>query len=98
MGNDVLNQTAAGVVSQNTLPDDSETDKEKLDELEKRLNELIEEDTGEDGQSVYFTEELADGLAAWINFSYKYEIVQTALLCAVLGALMAYAVFDHFTR
>ncbi len=84
-------------ISQNGLPDDSQADMEKLKELEDKLHEL-EEAAGEDGQSVYFTEELADGLAAWINFSWKYELVQTALLCAILGAVMAYAVFDHFMR
>lgn len=81
-------------VSQNGLPDDSQAD---LEELKEKLHEL-EETVREDGQSVYFTEELADGLAAWINFSWKYELVQTALLCAILGAVMAYAIFDHFMR
>lgn len=81
-------------VSQNGLPDDSQAD---LEELKEKLHEL-EEDVAENGQSVYFTEELADGLAAWINFSWKYELVQTALLCAILGAVMAYAIFDHFMR
>lgn len=81
-------------VSQNGLPDDSQAD---LEELKEKLHEL-EEDVAENGQSIYFTEELADGLAAWINFSWKYELVQTALLCAILGAVMAYAVFDHFMR
>lgn len=81
-------------VSQNGLPDDSQAD---LEELKEKLHEL-EETVREDGQSVYFTEELADGLAAWINFSFKYEFAQTALLCAILGAVMAYAIFDHFMR
>lgn len=81
-------------VSQNGLPDDSQAD---LEELKEKLHEL-EETVRENGQSVYFTEELADGLAAWINFSWKYELVQTALLCAILGAVMAYAIFDHFMR
>lgn len=81
-------------VSQNGLPDDSQAD---LEELKEKLHEL-EETVREDGQSVYFTEELADGLAAWINFSWKYELVQTALLCAILGAVIAYAIFDHFMR
>lgn len=81
-------------VSQNGLPDDSQAD---LEELKEKLHEL-EKTVRENGQSVYFTEELADGLAAWINFSWKYELVQTALLCAILGAVMAYAIFDHFMR
>lgn len=81
-------------VSQNGLPDDSQAD---LEELKEKLHEL-EKTVAENGQSVYFTEELADGLAAWINFSWKYELVQTALLCAILGAVMAYAIFDHFMR
>lgn len=81
-------------LSQNGLPDDSQAD---LEELKEKLHEL-EETVAENGQSVYFSEELADGLAAWINFSWKYELVQTALLCAILGAVMAYAVFDHFMR
>lgn len=81
-------------VSQNGLPDDSQAD---LEELKEKLHEL-EETVREDGQSLYFTEELADGLAAWINFSWKYELVQTALLCAILGAVIAYAIFDHFMR
>lgn len=81
-------------VSQNGLPDDSQAD---LEELKEKVHEL-EEAAGEDGQDIFFTEELADGLAAWINFSWKYELVQTALLCAILGAVMAYAIFDHFMR
>lgn len=81
-------------VSQNGLPDDSQAD---LEELKEKLHEL-EENVAENGQSVYFSEELADGLAAWINFSWKYELVQTALLCAILGAVIAYAIFDHFMR
>lgn len=81
-------------ISENGLPDDSQAD---LEELKEKLHDL-EEDITENGRTVYFTEELADGLAAWINFSWKYELVQTALLCAILGAVMAYAVFDHFTR
>lgn len=81
-------------LSQNGLPDDSQAD---LEELKEKVHEL-EEAAGEDGQDIFFTEELADGLAAWINFSWKYELVQTALLCAILGAVMAYAIFDHFMR
>ena len=87
-------KTEINGVSQNGLPDDSQADLEKLKE---KVHEL-EEAAGEDGQDIFFTEELADGLAAWINFSFKYELAQTALLCAILGCIMAYAVFDHFMR
>lgn len=97
VGTNEISETHINGISQNSLPDDSQADMEKLKELEEKLHDL-EEDVSEDGQSVFFPEELADGLAAFLNFSYKYEIVQTALLCAILGAVMAYAVFDHFVR
>lgn len=96
-GSNEIYETDINGISQNGLPDGNQTDMEKLEEMEEKLHEL-EEAASEDGQSVYFTEELADGLVAFLNFSYKMEIVQTAVLCAGLGAFLAYAVIDHFMR
>ena len=82
-------KTVAGGVSANDLPNSDKADMEELED---------EEAVELDGRSVLLDEELYNGLAASINFQYKYEFVQTILLAMILGCLLAYCIFDQFSR
>ncbi|MGN0132905.1 MAG: hypothetical protein ACI4AA_10725 [Lachnospiraceae bacterium] len=82
-------KTVFNTVSENDVPDSDPADMEELED------EVV---TGEDGQYLLLDEDLHNGLVAFVNFQYKYTLVQTVLLAMILSALVVYAVFDHFVR
>lgn len=80
---------AANLSKEQMVSSNDATNMENLEDSKESFSDT--------GQSDFFTEELADGVAGYINFSYKMQIITAALLSLIAGALIALAVFKHFS-
>lgn len=76
------------VVSSNTLESDAADSQEVEDE----------EVVAENGQSLLEDQELRDGIVAYINFSWKYTVINTLLLSMILAMIIVIGIFNHFVR
>ena len=80
----------------------SEQDSEVLTGEIQNQNDSEENNTDsqasdpEYGQLCDLVQEFADSVGTYINFSYKMQIVNVAMLSVIAGSSIAFAIFEHF--
>lgn len=87
-------------------PDNQEPDIQDNEVLNSEENPSHEESENDpegasasdpdDGQLRDLVQELADSVVTYINFSYKMQIVNVAMLAVIAGSGIAFSIFNHF--
>ena len=103
--NELVPSAAVETDSYDSGEDNSESDIQDPEVIDYENEDHMQEDNSDnytsdtvDGSLSDMVEMLRYDLVTYINFSYKMQICQAALLALVAGGLIAGGIFNHFTK